>query len=90
MSDYTEHDSVPAYGQGEGDAVRWSGKAPPPAIGEKVTVSMNGLGEATVVGYFTKEGWLGLLTKLDNPPDWYVKQNGGNKVGHIFGAECKL
>ena len=67
----------------------WAGKVPPPPIGEKVRVSMNSLGNGDVVGYFSLEGYLGLRVKLDNPPEWYVKQNKGNVVGQIFGPEFK-
>jgi len=50
---------------------------------------MNALGSADVVGYFSKGDYLGLLVEFDSPPDWYIKQNKGNVVGHIFGPEFK-
>jgi hypothetical protein len=97
MSSYKEYSEVPAYEQAvykdglpvKSDALIWAGKVPPPPVGEKINVSMNGLGEAAVVGYFSQDGFLGLRTKLDNPPAWYLKQNGGNAVGHVFGPEFK-
>ena len=71
-------------------AVRWSAPFPPPAVGGRVKVRMNGLGLATVTGYFVQDGWLGVVVKLDAPPEWYGKQNGGNVPGHSFGAEIEL
>lgn len=99
MSSYKEYSEVPAYEQAvykdgmpvappEGGLI-WAGKVAPPAIGEKINVNMNSLGNGDVVGYFSQEGYLGLRVKLDSPPEWYVKQNKGNVVGHIFGPEFK-
>ena len=96
---YQEYQEIPAYEQAvyedgfpvKSEALIWAGKngfAPPP-IGSKVKVTINGLGNAEVVGYFSEEGYLGLRTKLDNPPAWYLKQNGGNVVGNVFGPEVK-
>jgi hypothetical protein len=103
MSSYQEYSEVPAYEQAvwgenkmvlppqEGKLV-WANKDgfQPPPVGSKVMVRMNGLGEAEVKGYFSEEGYLGLLVVMDNAPDWYVKQNGdAKKVGHVFGPEVK-
>jgi hypothetical protein len=96
---YQEYQQVPAYEQAvyengmvanakEG-ALIWAGKVAPPPVGEKIVVTINSLGEAEVVGYFSQDGFLGLRTKLDNPPAWYLKQNGGNVPGHVFGPEIK-
>lgn len=35
-------------------------------------------------------GWLGIITKLESPPEFYTRQNGGNPPGHSFGAEIGL
>lgn len=67
---------------------RWSSNTHPPAVGDSVTVSMNGLGRGTVTGYFTQGGFLGLMVQLDAPPEWYVRQNGGNPPAPVFGAEA--
>ncbi len=67
--------------------VRWSAEFDPPAIGERIRVTMNGLGEGVVTGYFVEADYLGVTVKLDAPADWYAKQNGGNVPGHSFGAE---
>ena len=67
----------------------WSGKEPPPAIGTDIIIKINGIGKAKVVGYFVEDGWLGVMTQAEDPPAWYIKQNGGNVVGYAFGAEIK-
>ncbi|AXQ69034.1 hypothetical protein HOU02_gp175 [Caulobacter phage CcrBL9] len=69
---------------------RWSAAFDPPAIGERVRVTTNGLGWAKVTGYFVEGDWLGVIVKLEAPADWYVKQNGGNVPGHSFGTEIAL
>jgi len=101
VSSYKEYEELPAYEQGvykDGlpvkspvDGLIWAGKDgfQPPPVGSVVKVSMNGLGNAEVVGYFSQEGYLVLRVKLANPPEWYVKQNKGNVVGHVFGPEVK-
>jgi hypothetical protein len=73
----------------DGQAPVWSGRAfdTPPAIGERIKVRMNGLGHALVVGYFTEGGYLGVRVKYESPPEWFVRQNGGNVEGAVFGAE---
>jgi hypothetical protein len=100
---YQEYQEIPAYEQalwGEnGNIVNaekgkliWGGKDGfvPPPVGEKIIVRINSLGEAEVKGYFSQDGFLGLLVVLDNAPEWYVKQNGdAKKVGHVFGPEVK-
>jgi len=98
---YQEYQEVPAYVQAvwgedklvanKGDALVWANKdgQAPPKVGEKIRVHMNNLGNAEVVGYFSQEGFLGLRVKFSDPPEWYVKQNKGNPVGHIFGPEWK-
>lgn len=97
---YTTMQTVPAYiapvwvaGKlTNADAgLKWGGKeGPPPAIGETIICTINNLGPAVVTGYFTLDGWLGVLCKLNDPPAWYLKQNGGNVVGGIFGPEFKM
>jgi hypothetical protein len=98
--DYKEYSEIPVWEQAVYEnglpvntkaVLIWAGKngVVPPPVGEKITVTMNGLGNGDVVGYFSQEGYLGLRVKLDNPPDWYVKQNKGNEVGHVFGPEFK-
>lgn len=60
----------------------------PPKVGERVKVTMNGLGPAVVTGYAVQDGFLGVLVKLESPPEWHVKQNFG-RMGDslVFGPE---
>lgn len=67
--------------------VRWSKDEPPPEIGTRIRVTINNCGPAVVTGYFTQDGWLGIICDLTDPPDWHVKQNKGNPRGHVFGPE---
>lgn len=69
---------------------RWSADFDPPAIGARVWVRTNSLGEGVVTGYFVMGEWLGVIVKLADPAAWYVKKNGGNVPGHSFGAEIDL
>lgn len=73
----------------ESDPMKWSGKNEPPAIGAKVKAFVNGLGTGTVLSYFVEYEWLGVLVQLDAPPEWYIKQNGANKPGHLFGIDLE-
>jgi len=68
---------------------RWSGSCPPPPVGAIVFVRMNRIGASQVIGYFVEDNWLGLLIKPIDPPDWFVRQNGYNAKGHVFGAEIE-
>lgn len=74
-----------------GTALIWGSfrgsKMPPPAIGDFVNVRINGLGRAEVVGYFSEGDYLGIRVRYSTPPAWYVKQNGGNVEGGVYGAE---
>jgi hypothetical protein len=71
--------------------LKWSGPLTPPAVGAPVTVTMNGIGTGTVLGYFIEENWLGLHVRPDNPPEWLVRQQ--TAATHyrgqalVFGAE---
>lgn len=92
---YAQHSTLPAYTLAvwvdgktlPGVGPLWSGKKEPPAIGDVIRINFNGLGEATVTGYFTEDEWLGVLCKLHNPPEWHKRQNKGPHAAHIFGAE---
>ena len=96
---YAEFDTVPDHEEAVYDgkcftnapgALKWSNPEPPPAIGADIVVTINSCGPATVTGYFTQGGFIGLLVELHNPPDWHVKQNKGSRRGHVFGAEFHL
>jgi hypothetical protein len=57
-----------------------------PQTGERVRVTMNGLGTGVVFGYFMEEGFMGVKVELDEPPAWFTKQN-GHHIAHVFGTE---
>lgn len=98
---YQEFSAVPLYAHAifgpQGEIVNkgsslpiWSNDKPLPAIGTQVHVRINGIGAAVVEKYFIEYGFLGLLVRPLNPPDWYVKQNGRRALGHVFGIEVDL
>lgn len=102
MSTYFNHGTtLPAYQQlPEGvawedwakhlDTVKWSNSEPPPAIGATITIKLNGIGPARVLGYFQDANWLGCIVLPLSPPAWYVKQTKQPELGaHVFGAEIK-
>ena len=62
--------------------LKWSGKMPLPKIGERIYASMNSLGWAKVEGYYESGGFLGLMLRFENPPDWYERQRQGNVREH--------
>ncbi|WP_213286709.1 hypothetical protein [Bradyrhizobium sp. sGM-13] len=37
--------------------------------------------------YFGEQGTLGVLVKLNNPPDWYVEGNRGDPIAHLYGVD---
>ena len=63
----------------------------PPRIGERINVTMNGLGPAVVVGYAVEDGYLGVLVNLESPPEWHIKQNADSRLkglpSLVFGPE---
>lgn len=82
-----------------GMEMKWGQRNPLPAIGERIYVDMNQLGYASVVGYLESHGWLGLMVKFENPPEWFHKQvarHDASKpkwmregIGCIFSAEFR-
>lgn len=97
---YEEHASLPSYetaknadgtwAQPRPGAFLWAkeGEAPPP-IGAPILALINACGPAVVTGYFTQDGYLGVLCDLIAPPAWHVRQNKGNPRGHLFGPELE-
>jgi len=75
---------------GDTTVLKWSGKHPIPAIGERVHLNFNEFGNGTVVSYFWEHGYLGVYVKLVKAPAWHNKQMAGNpRKGHCmaFGVE---
>lgn len=54
--------------------MKWSGKMSLPSIGDRIYMRINSIGYGSVVGYCESHGFVGLLVKPENPPEWYVKQ----------------
>jgi hypothetical protein len=80
LTDYPPYDAPKRDGDtilNYGDTPLWSGDGPPPRLGTRILVKMNGLGYGTVRGYFIESGWLGVHVELENPPDWWKKQTAG-------------
>ena len=81
----------------EFEKLRWVCKNPIPAVGSKVNVKINGIGESTVLRYFVEYGFIGLLVQPIDPPAWYRKQNESKTDSalydwepcHVFPAECE-
>lgn len=75
------------------EGAMWSGAArgfpAPPLPGDRVRVRMNGIGPGTVLGRFTAYGYAGVVVLPDDPPDWYVRQNGAGATAGVFGAEIE-
>ncbi len=65
-----------ARASGPPGAALWSGAEAPPPIGADVVLTINGIGRAKVVGYAVDGDWLGLLTVVYRPPNWWIQQNG--------------
>jgi len=71
---------------------RWSGKAPPPSLGEEVHIHANGAGPAIVTGY-SAEGddqngwWLNARCKMLNPPESFLRRHGENVDVHVPGVD---
>lgn len=68
----------------------WSGDRPPPAVGDEIYVGMNNLKWGKVLGYGSDCGYLYVLVVFKYPPAWYIKQNGLNCAGAIFGCEINF
>lgn len=66
----------------------WSNENPPPPIGARVKIRVNGIGMATVESYFEQDGFLGVFTRVDEwPKQWDGFRPEGDKSCHAFGAE---
>jgi hypothetical protein len=64
----------PIYLDAHETPMKWSGDFPIPAVGSRVFITMNGIGWAFVVGFFESCGYVGLMTKPINPPQWLRDQ----------------
>lgn len=70
---------------------RWSNATQLPQIGDRVQVTFNKLGDGTIIAFFEEHGFIGVVVKPDQRPDWHVKQNGDTHPNYtVFGAEIKF
>ena len=72
----------------EFEQLQWVANKPLPAVGSEVEVKINGIGRSKVLKYFVEHGFIGLVVQPQNPPTWYIKQNGADAPCHVFPAEC--
>ena len=68
--------------------LQWVANKPIPAVDSEVEVKINGIGRSKVVKYVVEHGFIGLVVQPQNPPTWYIKQNGADELCHVFPAEC--
>jgi len=54
--------------------LKWSAPFPLPALGTRVYITMNNIGWASVEGFFAEDGFLGVMTRAENPPQWLRDQ----------------
>lgn len=90
------------YADSEGQELKWSATFALPEIGQRIYVTMNGIGYAEVKGYFSSDGYVGVMTLAENPPKWLVKQNARDRndaskprwyrdgIGCEYGVEISL
>ena len=67
----------------------WSGKFMP-MVGDIVGTSQWGV--ATVTGFFTEDGFLGVELSPHDPPEWWIDQmerGGHDRTLQLFGAEIR-
>ena len=73
----------------EFEKLAWISTKAIPAIGSKLNVKINGIGESIVKKYFVEYGFIGMLVTPQNPPAWYISQNGEGADCHVYPAECE-
>lgn len=78
-----------------GHTGKWS-NAQQPHLGDRVKVTMNGLGTGKIVDLFVAHGFLGVVVIPDpgQRPQWHIDQFKRNKMEfkgyRVFGAEIKF
>ena len=85
-----DHSKLSGYVQGVALSDRDGKPQSLPAVGSTVTAIINNIGPCEVLGYFTQQGYLGLVVLPKDPPDWYVDNNGRGCPCHLFGCEYSL
>jgi hypothetical protein len=67
--------TFPLYRENDGNLLKWSGDFPLPKVGDRIYITMNGIGWAYVMGYFASEDYLGVMTLATKPPAWLRQLN---------------
>ena len=83
----TKNVSRPKGTYTEFEQLQWVSNKPLPAVGTEVEVKINSIGRSKVLKYFVEHGFIGLVVQPQNPPTWYLKQNGADEPCHVFPAE---
>ena len=58
-----------------------------PKVGGFVMARINNIGKCRVLGFFEKDGRVGIIAKPVKPPKWFVFQNEAHALCCLFGAE---
>ena len=94
-------DGFATYTSDEFEDLKWSARFPLPQIGQRIYITMNSIGWATVKGFFESAGFVGVMALAENPPKWLKEQRKRDKstnqpqwikdgIGCEFGAEIEL
>jgi len=85
--------------------LKWSAPFPLPALGTRVYITMNNIGWASIEGFFAEDGYVGVMTRAEDPPQWLREQRLRDRanprhadkpdwwkqgIGCEFGAEITL
>jgi hypothetical protein len=54
--------------------LKWSAPFPLPALGTRVYITMNNIGWASIEGFFAEDGYVGVMTRAEDPPQWLREQ----------------
>jgi len=54
--------------------LKWSAPFPLPALGTRVYITMNNIGCASIEGFFAEDGYVGVMTRAEDPPQWLREQ----------------
>jgi len=101
LTELPEYKRPPAGWPGNADDVMgrhpagevwWSNEVDPPAVGDEVVVSVNGIGPGKVIGYFVEADFLGVKVIPHVKPKWWEPAKPGEPplFCMVFGAELKL
>lgn len=69
----------------DGVTVKWSGQFVP-KVGDIVYHNANGIGKVMVLGFCVTDGWVDAIVKPEDPPTWYIEQNGENAICGVAGV----